>query len=234
MWRTASAGVKSGKSVLDTRSVQARLQRRVSKLSSTDDYFRGMTATAGSLKSCRDASNMSLVSDPSKTAGSAPPAPPVAPVSKMPNVEWKKLLDGCGGWACVTVVPQLLPDGSWSTDMKHHRVRETALFVEHVEKDGAEDEHELYMQYRLWCMALRTGQYACSTVDCPVRHSGGRWLGRLIPLRLYRINHRQWDDRLENLRLFCPNCFSQQRSTATSVPVTRPFRKVLDERTLIK
>ena len=37
----------------------------------------------------------------------------------------------------------------------------------------------------------------------------GRWNGRSIPLELDHINGRRDDNRLENLRLLCPNCHAQ-------------------------
>lgn len=48
---------------------------------------------------------------------------------------------------------------------------------------------------------------ACSNEDCPINEP--MWLGKPITLQLDHINGVRTDNRIENLRILCPNCHSQ-------------------------
>lgn len=42
------------------------------------------------------------------------------------------------------------------------------------------------------------------------------WLGLPIPLELDHINNNHWDNRLENLKILCPNCHSMRHKNMHS------------------
>ena len=48
---------------------------------------------------------------------------------------------------------------------------------------------------------------SCSNEDCPVQSS--TWRGNPLTLQLDHINGIRTDNRIENLRILCPNCHSQ-------------------------
>jgi hypothetical protein len=49
----------------------------------------------------------------------------------------------------------------------------------------------------------------CCFEDCPTHPLGNSWRGKSLQLIMDHKNGNNWDNRLENLRLICPNCNAQ-------------------------
>lgn len=66
----------------------------------------------------------------------------------------------------------------------------------------------------------------CYSEDCSV---GSEWLGKTIVLHMDHINGNRCDNRLENLRMLCPNCHSQTDTFAGRNSKERRFEAMSSE-----
>src|SRR5258705_9067017 len=66
----------------------------------------------------------------------------------------------------------------------------------------------LRRRYLQWRTAQRL-PIRCDMTDCMFHESPLQWNGRPLPLILDHIDGNRRNNRLENLRLLCPNCDSQ-------------------------
>lgn len=94
---------------------------------------------------------------------------------------------------------------SWSKGLKNLN-HKPCKPLEEILVDGS------YCQtYKLKLRLIKLGllEYKCYIEDCNIKD---KWNSKPINLRLDHINGKNDDNRLENLRLICPNCDSQQET----------------------
>ena len=60
----------------------------------------------------------------------------------------------------------------------------------------------------------------CYTPNCPVQKP--IWQGKPLILLLDYINKDRSDERIQNLRLLCPNCFEIERKRARKAKASKP------------
>jgi 5-methylcytosine-specific restriction endonuclease McrA len=94
-------------------------------------------------------------------------------------------------------------DSSWSYAVKMGRVRksEFAMPIEELLVPDREQTSRRHLKQRILRLGLLEPKCAiCNITD---------WLGQPLVLELDHINGKNKDNRIENLRLLCPNCHSQ-------------------------
>ena len=107
---------------------------------------------------------------------------------------------------------------TWNNAVKRGDVRARARAIPLTEllKHGPV-RNRLNIKFRLIRAGLKDGTCeACSIGD---------WRGRPLSMALHHVNGDGRDNRLENLRLLCPNCHSQTENFAGR-GVVRPIRPV--------
>ncbi|WP_375419040.1 HNH endonuclease signature motif containing protein [uncultured Hymenobacter sp.] len=84
----------------------------------------------------------------------------------------------------------------WNVGVRYRAINKAAQLSE-VLINGS-----IYQSHKLKIRLIEEGMFARVCSSCGLE----RWLDKVIPLELDHINGVNTDNRIENLRLLCPNC----------------------------
>jgi hypothetical protein len=153
---------------------------------------------------------------------------PTTRVSRRPRYSWsdQELLQACDGARSVREVMGRLgldPDRKRGRRALERRMREVGVEPRELPGQGWSRGRRVVPRYRVPLQELLVDGKAISSTSslkkrlveggllawrCDVCGISG-WRGRPLSLQLDHVNGDRWDNRLENLRLLCPNCHSQ-------------------------
>lgn len=161
---------------------------------------------------------------------------------KMPKSELQMLVDDCFSLSDVLRKMNLSSRGASNHNRLKQRFREDEIDLTKLENNRRDNpayrkflrpkqavplqsvlvEHCSYSRKSLKRRLIETGQLKYECKICGLTD----WLGLPLVLRLDHINGICDDNRIENLRLLCPNCDSQQTTFAgKNVKIKPAFRQ---------
>lgn len=141
-------------------------------------------------------------------------------VSRRGVIQQLGLKDCGGNYRTVNLFVKTLGlDTSHWTGQGHGQGLEAAVRVNTIPLKDILVEHSTYTSSsHLKARLLKEGILKEKCVICGLENM---WNGDFISLELDHINGEHTDNRLHNLRILCPNCHSQQKtSTHTKIPHT--------------
>ena len=97
-----------------------------------------------------------------------------------------------------------MPAAGWAGRMTTQTAR-TILFDYRLRKVPQATLRRRYLRWR----TAQPLPIRCDMTDCMFHESPLKWNGRPLPLVLDHVDVNRRNNRLENLRLLCPNCDSQ-------------------------
>lgn len=149
-----------------------------------------------------------------------------SPIWNIPADEFQELLNTSNSFVDILIKVGLDPyNGNHKT--LNHRIKEEGFDISILEQNRKKNQ-ERHMKslgekrtYSLEDILVENSKYGTHHLKqkllsknilenkCDICGNGGEWCGKKLSLQLDHINGINNDNRLENLRLLCPNCHSQ-------------------------
>lgn len=149
-----------------------------------------------------------------------------SPIWSVPPEKFQQLLNTSNSFVDILIKIGLDPyNGNHKT--LNHRIKEDGFDISILEKNRRKSR-EKHMKsllekktYKLEDILVENSKYGSHHLknklisqnilknECSICKNNGEWFGKKLSLQLDHINGINNDNRLENLRLLCPNCHSQ-------------------------
>jgi Zn finger protein HypA/HybF involved in hydrogenase expression len=149
-----------------------------------------------------------------------------SPIWSIPPEKFQQLLNTSNSFVDILIKIGLDPyNGNHKT--LNHRIKEEGFDISILEENRRKSR-ERHMKsllekktYKLKDILVENSKYGSHHLknklilqnilknECSICKNNGEWFGKKLSLQLDHINGINNDNRLENLRLLCPNCHSQ-------------------------
>jgi hypothetical protein len=149
-----------------------------------------------------------------------------SPIWNIPSNQFQELLDNSNSFVEILIKVGLDPyNGNHKT--LNHRIKEEGFDISILQQNRKKNQ-EIHMKslhkkktYNLEDVLVENSSYGSYKLKqkllsknilenkCSICDNSGEWCGKELSLQLDHINGINNDNRLENIRLLCPNCHSQ-------------------------